>query len=374
MHWVLPGVLLVLAAANASAQATWVVDRAPILDVTGSTKDGTVVFGYAAGGTRLSDGGLLIADRAENSIRVFDASGKLLRTVGRAGDGPGEFQAIAWAGRCGPDSLLVWDLRRRQASMIGSSGAVARQFTIPNGDTAQAPFQFSCSSRGSMVYRSQPRPVRGAPPDPQNPSIMGVSSAAYRAGRDGSIAQRLGDIPSGEVFVTTSPNGGRGAAPRPLGRNASVGALDDVVVIGSADSAFVTVVRADGRSSRHTLPITLRAPTKEEFDEAVNATASMVPAQMRQAMMQQLAGAPMPERLPAISALIPDTEGLMWIQTTPPGGKAVDFLVMNSAGSVVARAQLPLGMTVFEIGKDYVLGSYTDAADEMHVAVLRLRR
>jgi 6-bladed beta-propeller len=374
MRSMLPGVLLLFAAANSSAQATWVVDRVPILDVPGTSSSGVVTFGYAAGGMRLSDGQLLIADRVENSIRVFDTSGKLMRTVGRTGDGPGEFQAIVWAGRCGTDSLLVWDLRRRQASMIGASGAVARQFAIPNGDTAQAPFQFSCSSRGSMVYRSQPRPVRGAPPDPQNPNLMGVSAAAYRAGRDGSIAQRLGDIPAGEVFAITSPSGGRGAAPRPLGRNSSVGALDDAVVISSADSAIVTIVRADGRSSRHALPITLRAPTKAEFDESVKATASMAPAQMRQAMIQQLTAVPMPERLPAISALVPDSEGLMWVQTTPPGGKAVDFLVMNAAGHVVARAQVPLGLTVFEIGKDYVLGSYTDAADEMHVTVLRLRR
>jgi hypothetical protein len=258
--------------------------------------------------------------------------------------------------------------------MIGSSGAVARQFTIPNGDTAQAPFQFSCSSRGSMVYRSQPRPVRGAPPDPQNPNIMGVSAAAYRAGRDGSIAQRLGDIPAGEVFAIVSPSGGRGAVPRPLGRNASVGALDDAVVISSADSAVVTLVRGDGRASRHALPITLRAPTRAEFDESVRATASMAPPQMRQAMVQQLAAAPMPERLPAISALIPDTEGLLWVQTTPPGARTIDFLVMESGGTVVARAQVPLGITVFEIGRDYVLGSYTDAADEVHVVVFRLRR
>src|SRR3970040_2044149 len=103
----LTGILLLLFGPDAAAQATWVVDRTPILDVPGVATTGTLIFGYAAGGMRLADGGLLIADRAENSIRVLDATGKLVRSVGRTGDGPGEFQSMMWAGRCGPHSLLA---------------------------------------------------------------------------------------------------------------------------------------------------------------------------------------------------------------------------------------------------------------------------
>jgi hypothetical protein len=150
--------------------------------------------------------------------------------------------------------------------------------------------------------------------------------------------------------------------------------LDNAVVVSSADSAFVIVMGTDGQTSRHQLPITVRAPTQTEFDAAVKATASMAPAAMREAMVQQLAAIPVPDRLPAISALFVDTEGLVWIQTTPPGGKTLDFLVMRDDGRVVAKAQVPMGITLFEIGRDYVLGSYTDAADEMHVALYRLRR
>ncbi len=370
----LSGILvLLLFVSDAEAQATWVVDRTPILDVPGVSTTGTVTFGYAAGGMRLADGGLLIADRAENSIRVLDATGKLVRSVGRAGEGPGEFRSMIWAGRCGPDSLLVWDLGRRQATMVGSSGAPARQFAVPTGDTAQSPFQFSCSPRGTIAYRSSPRRIRSAE-NPQNPNIVGVSAAVYRIGPDGAVAQRLGDIPAGEVVLVISPSGGRGNAPRPLGRTASIAALDEGVVISSADSAFVTVWSAAGAPTRHQLPIQLRAPTQIEFDEAVQALASMVQAPMRQTMAQQLNAIPLPDRLPPVSALFTDSEGLIWIQATPPGAGTLDFLVMRGDGRVVARAQVPVGITVFEIGRDYLMGSYTDAADEMHVALYRLRR
>lgn len=82
----------------------------------------------------------------------------------------------------------------------------------------------------------------------------------------------------------------------------------------------------------------------------------------------------MPERLPPISALFVDTEDLLWVQTTPPGGRVMDFLVVRPDGRVAAKAQIPRTLTVFDIGRDYILGSYSDANDETHVAVYRLRR
>ena len=192
---------------------------------------------------------------------------------------------------------------------------------------------------------------------------------------DGNIEARLGAVPAGEAVSLVGPGGGRGGgAPRPLGRAAFVATMDDAVVISSADSAVVTIVRGDGRSSHHKLPIPLRAPTRSEYELAIQATASMAPAPLRQSMIEQLAAVPPPDRLPPVSALFADSEGLVWVQTTPPGGKTLDFLVIQGSRSVVARVQVPLGLTIFEIGRDYVLGSYTDASDEMHVAVYRLRR
>ncbi len=360
--------LLALSFADAHAQAVWTVDRTPTLDVPGARADGSVMFGYAAGATRLANGSLLVADRTENAIRVIDAAGKLVRTVGRAGDGPGEFQSMIWAGGCGVDSMLVWDLRRRQASMIGPSGAVARQFAVPAGDTAQSPFRFACSPGRTMAYLSGPRPVRVATPI-GNPNIVSVSASVYRITTEGAVKQRLGDIPAGEAF-----SNGRGGVPRPLGRASTVAAVGNDVIIGSADSATVTIVRNDGTRSQVHIPVLVRAPTRDEFDAAIQATAAMVPAQMRQTMITQLSAIPMPERLPPISALFGDPDGLLWVQTSPAGAKVIEFTVMQASGRVVAKAQIPLPLTILEIGRDYVLGSYSDANDEMHVAVYRLKR
>ena len=364
-------ILLLFPMAVVAGQTTWTVDRTPILDVPGVAADGKVNFGYAGGATRLVDGSLLVGDRADNSVRVIDPTGKLVRTLGRAGQGPNEFASIIWAGRCGADTLMVWDFGRRQASMVGANG-IGRQFAIPAGDTAQPPYLFSCARNGTMAYISAPRPDRSAAPPA--PNVMVVVAAVYRVNGEGTVIQRLGAVPGGEVVATTGPTGGRGGAPRPLGRAAYVAAVGDAIAISSADSAQVTVVPANGPSRTIAIPVTLRAPTRDEFEAAVHATVSLLPAQARQAMTPQLAASPMPQRLPPVSAMFSDPEGLLWVQTSPPGARAIDFLVMRLDGRIAARVQVPHAMTIHEIGRDYILGSFNDANDEPHVAVLRLRR
>ncbi|HEX6316997.1 MAG TPA: hypothetical protein VFZ73_19125 [Gemmatimonadaceae bacterium] len=364
---------LIAVATVVEAQTTWVVDSTPVLDLRGADASGSVAFGHPAGGIRLSNGSLLIADRGDNSVRLFDARGVLQRTSGRTGQGPGEFQSMIWAGRCGTDSLLVWDMNRRRATIVDASGGLTRQFAIPAADTAQTPFRFSCASRGGIVYQSAPRPARGAP-NAERADIIGVNTAVYRIDRDGRVTLRLGDVPGGEVVAMTSPSGGRGAAPRPLGRAAHVAAVDGAVAISSADSAFVTMIRDDGSRNRFSLPIAFRAPTRAEFDAAIQSLATMAPAPARQAMIRQLSGVPMPSRLPPVSALFTDADGLLWVQTTPAGGTALDFLVVQADGRVVSTVRIPFGLSVFDIGRDHILGSYTDSDDEMHLVVLRLRR
>src|SRR4051812_32142095 len=144
--------LLALATAGsaAGAQATWMVAVKPILDVPGVSANGAVNFENPRGATRLSDGGLLVADRGSTSMRVFDAAGHLTKSVGREGKGPGEFGYIAQAAPCGRDSLLVWE--PAYASIIGPTGAIARRLQLPsNAPGPQPALGFSCTA-SSISY------------------------------------------------------------------------------------------------------------------------------------------------------------------------------------------------------------------------------
>src|ERR1043166_5909429 len=154
------------------AQSEWTVATKPLLDLPGLSASGTANFEVLAGATRLSNGSILLADRSATVVKLFDPSGKLLKTGGGRGDGPGEFRSMVVAVACGRDSLLVWDLPKSTAGIVGPAGSVGRPFNVPSdsGHTIRRPLSvIACTQRG-VGYVSDPNGRLA--PDPANPNIM----------------------------------------------------------------------------------------------------------------------------------------------------------------------------------------------------------
>jgi len=65
-------------------------------------------------------GRVYIVDRQPTTLKVFDSQGNFLRTIGRAGGGPGEYQVVypAIAG----DRLIVHDPQQQRTSIFDTSG------------------------------------------------------------------------------------------------------------------------------------------------------------------------------------------------------------------------------------------------------------
>lgn len=67
-------------------------------------------------------GTIVIIDEFQDNLKVFDTSGALLRTIGRAGDGPGEFRQPTWGAELSDGSLAVLDLPRVYVSLFAWPG------------------------------------------------------------------------------------------------------------------------------------------------------------------------------------------------------------------------------------------------------------
>ena len=93
-----------------------------------------------------TENNIYVCDYQAHNIKVFDSSGKFMKTIGREGQGPGEFRMpfyLAFAkGR-----LAVWELRNRRLSVLTSGGEFLKSIhmsptegwprkirSIPNGD------------------------------------------------------------------------------------------------------------------------------------------------------------------------------------------------------------------------------------------------
>lgn len=70
---------------------------------------------------------IVLADVTRGNLKVFSKQGRLLKTVGKPGDGPGEFRMPMGIVQDGRGRLVVFDLRRSVLSARDTSGALLEE-------------------------------------------------------------------------------------------------------------------------------------------------------------------------------------------------------------------------------------------------------
>lgn len=83
----------------------------------------------------LSDGRIILANGASTELRIYDAKGTYLKTIGRKGNGPGEFQDIEKVTRLAGDTLAVFH-GRGDISLFTSAGTFIRRLTVMRPTTS----------------------------------------------------------------------------------------------------------------------------------------------------------------------------------------------------------------------------------------------
>ena len=350
--------------------AAWTVDSTPALHLAGTTPTGDVRFERAAGATRLSNGVIVIAEPTAGSLRYFDPSGRGIRTVGRRGTGPGEFRFISWLGQCAADTVFVWDFGQRRMTVVGPTGEVIRQYRVPpTPGSGPTPARLSCSREGAIAVIGR----ADALPQPDDSKPFGTLTVPLALTDDrGSVRRSFGQINGYEWALQEEGN----IIPRPLGRVTSVALGKDRLYVGTADSATVDVYALDGRRLAPLRVQTTRRPaTQRHYDRAGDeAVAFVTNLDSRRGLRASFLRISMPKQLPPYSALFVDPEQLLWVVLSIGGDPDTRLQALRADGSVVANVRIPIGLTVFEVGSDYILGGYEDEDGEPHVALYRLHR
>jgi hypothetical protein len=76
---------------------------------------------------------IYVCDFEANNIKVFDPSGKFTKTIGRQGQGPGEFEWPSHVALC-KDRLVVWELRNRRISILNPEGEFIKSVHITRNE------------------------------------------------------------------------------------------------------------------------------------------------------------------------------------------------------------------------------------------------
>jgi hypothetical protein len=318
---------------------------------------------------RLADGRIVVGNGGTKELRFYSATGTHLKSVGREGEGPGEFGAVGTIGVAG-DSLYVFDWRLVRASVFDLDGVFARSYPVRVPGIA-FPNPVGVLGDGGWIVMS------GFAFSPQDiAAVVRDTSLVVHLRSDGSGADTLGRFPTVEFFMwgdgsTTT------AASRAFGRSLAYAVGERTTYLGDTERYEIAAYAPDGRLEsvlRQSVP---RRPVTTGDIEAYKEVdrSRLVDAQYRQQMERLLAAMPYPDAMPAFGGLQVDGSGNLWVSEFPvPAADSVRWTVYGQDGRPIAHVVLPADLEVTQVGSDFVCGRWDDDVGVEHVRVYRLSR
>jgi hypothetical protein len=359
------------------AEQRWTVANEPTLDLG---EPGQSFLGVAPV-VRLGDGRIAVADGSQQTIRYFDASGKLLLTSGGRGGEDGQFHALGWIGRGPADTLVAYDFVARRLSLFDGRGKFVRASPLVPADPEALAEPLATFQDGSVLFRltHSPNPFPG-----KTGQVVRDSAAYMRFGLDGTPTASLGQFPQSEVFgVQVRAEGSPSPFPVPFGLVTVAGLRADTMLIGTGSSFEVASIGPDGS------PVALLRATIERErvtpEESREFTASAITrlrtgvkslnTTLDSSLVRALEKAPFPTRKPAFGRMIVDRTGALWLSAplSPPASTST-WTVFAPDGTWLGTVTTPEGLRVDEIGADYVLGVYRPSHGEERVRMYPLSR
>jgi hypothetical protein len=360
------GVRIVASAAPAWVGGTgWVVDSVPLTRVGGTTGAGAGDLAVVVGAMRQSDGTIVVADQGASQLKYFTRDGALRAAVGRKGEGPGEFRYLASLWACGGDSAFVEDIGARRVHVYDPAGTLARTFALlgPERNTA---FSTSCSRRGQILTTGW-GDLRQRKAGAYRPMVKVAFSSPH-----GEPSTALGSFPGTEMFGREQDG-----FPRRAGKWLRIAMAEGMAWLATNEDRDVR-----GYGTRGKLQLIIRRPGDEPAFSAADrdfikklALDSALNESQRQYVEKELQAVELPDRPPAVSELIADATGHVWLRPHPRADRPnPPWQVFGPDGAYLGEVTLPAGVQVLEIGGDYVLGLRNDAGVGHTVLVLRLNK
>jgi hypothetical protein len=133
-----------------------------------------------------ADGSIFAFDGQVPAIRHYGANGRFVRTIGRRGEGPGEYRVSSGIAVARSGNLLVWDTYGWRMVVYTPGGDHVGQWPTPSGSSGSSTSNFSralqVDSAGRIVARKTIF-------DFQNPGNRQVAWIRYR--EDGTVIDTL---------------------------------------------------------------------------------------------------------------------------------------------------------------------------------------
>ena len=339
-------------------------------------------FGNVGGIDVDSDGRIYVLDQQAQELKIFDAQGTLLRRVGRAGSGPGEFSPNAGPVLVGRgDTVLVPDIMLQRVNRFVAGGVEAGSFRLPMVEGI--PGAWAKTPDGRVAHELVRLPFPGQP-EPE----VATETAIIARGMDGS-SDTIAVIPGANTAFKLQ--GGalrvRLFEPTPAWDIATDGSILAAV---SADYR-IEVRRADGTLVRVIRKPFERSPVTEADRQAYlrlfrdEWRRAGVPEAAMQLAEQTVEFA---DYYPAFARIKAGPGQTVWVQQVKTAalaqelGAALNFQdlgsprwdVFDAEGRYLGVVEFPPNFAAITFNGDAVYGVLRDELDVQYVARFRVVR
>ncbi len=370
------------------------VSDEPTLEIGSVDGPGSSLFGVTDA-TRLRDGRIVVVDGGSKTLRFFDAEGNFRTSLGRAGDGPGEFRSLYGVVEFDDGSIATLDPMLGRVTVFAADGRldetyqVSRQFDEPGKKIRL----FGFLANGTLVGIEEVEDQGVEMHYGDYPS----SVLAYRApvvqpvfvDRAGRTVPFGGPVPGSQTVaeIRASVGGGGirvggGLVSVPFLRSLQVAVRGDWIALGPIDEYLVAVFDADGAPRAF-----FGGPQPRETPEGVyeawldrqvgKFARRSERSEWRRRYEAFLSSDLAPATLPPFKSLAIQDGGIVWREVYDPTLTDHDpslWLVNDPsrAGELVGTVALPPGFRPYDIGRDYVMGVWRDELDIEFVRVYKL--
>lgn len=295
----------------------WQLDSVPLMSVGDSEADPL----FEVTGIVITDSHVVIAQESEGTLRFYDRSGSLEKTVGGRGEGPGEYGDLDWMRRSG-EHLFAYDRYGRAVSRYSLDGRLLGSAALsPPEEYLTGLSALGVFSDGSVLADVWPLHW------PTEPAVEQVTVTLLLFAEEGGFEHRLLDMAGPEVWYEPVATTGMRQMLRLFGRITHAAVVDSLFVVLENDSYDIPVYGPDGVVRDTLRPAIVPEPTPLPRSQAQFARQALLDfhdlglGSTRGEVERMLTAMGLPEHLPPygwLSLPAPDhspitvADGLVW--------------------------------------------------------------
>lgn len=327
-----------------------------------------------------SKGQIYVMDAQAQNLKVYDADGNYVQTIGQRGGGPGEFLGAVFLLMGAGDTLVVPDLNNRRVNVIPPDRTSFSSFplTLDGG----IPAVWASTPSGTMAYQIRPLDLPNLPRQDSSDAVLVFTT-------DGTVTDTLIRFPTGETisYAQGYPD------YRIFSTEASWTLTDDGKLLYGMNDDYRIEVYADGNLerviSRQFEPELVGENTKDAirgwFRRQIDQAGAAVPPGMAEQIMDAL---DFGEFLPAFAGIVAGSDGEIWVQHIQAVTElseeelesfdvlqdlgAPEWDVFDADGKYLGVVTMPRRFSPRLFRGDHVYGVWRDELDVQYVLRLKV--